>query len=224
MKAIIVDDEPKAIELIKSYLIHFESIELEGTFRNALKALEFLNKENIELIFLDINMPHLSGISLSKMINPSTKVIFTTAYSEYAVESYEVDAIDYLLKPVSLERFSKAMSKVLNKTAIPKNEREKVVTLKSGAKTHFVKPVDILYLEKEANYMIYYLVNEKIITRESIRTALKNLPDCFIQVHKSFVVNLNKIDFHDRNDISVRETLIPIGQTYKNNFLKMFKI
>ena len=93
MKAIIVDDEPKAIELLKSYLEHFSSVELVGTFRNGLKAFEFMNQETVNLIFLDINMPHLSGISLSKMIDPKTKIIFTTAYSEYAVESYEVKAM-----------------------------------------------------------------------------------------------------------------------------------
>lgn len=113
MKAIIVDDEPKAIELIQSYLSHFSVIELVGTFRNGLKAFQFMSKEPVDLLFLDINMPHLSGISLSKMVSKNTKIIFTTAYPEYAVESYDVEAVDYLLKPISLERFSKTIGKLL---------------------------------------------------------------------------------------------------------------
>ncbi len=134
MKAIIVDDEPKAIELLKSYLKHFSSIELVGTFRNGLKAFEFMNQEAVDLIFLDINMPHLSGISLSKMIDTKTKIIFTTAYSEYAVESYEVEAIDYLLKPISLERFTKTMSKVLSTTPDTSERKSNTLMIKSGTK------------------------------------------------------------------------------------------
>ena len=100
MRAIIVDDEPKAIELLKNYLQNFQSIELVNTFRNGFKVIEYLAKEKVDLIFLDINMPNLSGVALSKLLPPSTKIIFTTAYSKYAVESYEVDAVDYLLKTI----------------------------------------------------------------------------------------------------------------------------
>lgn len=103
MKAIIVDDEPRAIDLLKSYLEHFSSIELVATFRNGLKAYEYISKERVDLVFLDINMPHVSGISLSKMLPENLQVVFTTAYSEFAVESYEIQAIDYLVKPISLE-------------------------------------------------------------------------------------------------------------------------
>ena len=115
MKVIIVDDEPKAIELLVSYLKHFSNFKLEATFRNGLKALEFLNTNTVDVVFLDINMPHLSGLSLSKMIAPTIDIVFTTAYSEHALESYDVNAIDYLLKPISLERFSKTMAKLIAK-------------------------------------------------------------------------------------------------------------
>src|SRR5690606_32127290 len=111
MKAIIVDDEPKAIELLKSYLGHYKSVECIASFRNGLQALEFLATREVDLAFLDINMPHITGMSLSKMIRPEVKVVFTTAYSEYAVESYEIQAFDYLLKPISMERFARCMGR-----------------------------------------------------------------------------------------------------------------
>ena len=115
MKVIIVDDEPKAIVLIASYLKHFSNFELLGTFRNGLKALKFLNTNSVDVVFLDINMPHLSGLSLSKMIASKTSIVFTTAYSEHALESYDVNTTDYLLKPISLERFSKTITKLIDK-------------------------------------------------------------------------------------------------------------
>ena len=113
MKAIIVDDEPRAIDLLKGYLRHFNQIEVAATFRNGLKAFEYLSSHPVDVMFLDINMPHISGISLSKMLPNHIKVIFTTAYSEYAVESYEIQAVDYLVKPISLERFTKTISRIL---------------------------------------------------------------------------------------------------------------
>ena len=113
MKAIIVDDEPNAIQLLSSYLSQFSRIELVGSFRNGIKALEFIQENKPDLIFLDINMPHINGISLAKIIDKSCKIIFTTAHSEHAVESYDIGSVDYLLKPISLERFTKAMGKIL---------------------------------------------------------------------------------------------------------------
>ena len=117
MKAIIVDDEPKAIDLLKGYLAHFSSIELIASFRNGLKALEYCGKNRVDLVFLDINMPQLTGLSLSRMLPRETKVIFTTAHAEFAVDSYDVEAADYLLKPISLERFAKAIGKIMEQPA-----------------------------------------------------------------------------------------------------------
>lgn len=219
MKAIIVDDEPRAIELIKNYLTHFKAIDLLKTFRNPLQAFEYLNSNRVDLIFLDINMPHLSGLSLSKMIPPSVKIIFTTAYSEYAVESYEVDAADYLLKPISLERFTRAISKVLNAGPESAADDKNLIQIKSGSKIFQVNPDEILYLQKEGNYMMYYLADQKILARESVSQALQKLPDGFKQVHKSFIVHLKKIDYFDRNDISIGGALIPIGNRFKSGFI-----
>ncbi len=223
MKAIIVDDEPQAIALLKSYLDHFAAVELAGTFRNGLKAIEFLGKTPVDLVFLDIQMPHLSGISLSKMIAPPAKIIFTTAYSEYAVESYDVEALDYLLKPISLERFTKAMTKVLENKKQPETPEQKALLIKSGAKIYRVHPDEILYLEKAGNYMTYHLTGQKILARETVAEALAALPPGFVQTHKSFIVNTEKIQSIERNELTINQTRIAIGARYKENLLRMWR-
>jgi len=229
MRVIIVDDEPKAIELIDSYLSYFTDFELVNTFRNGLKALEFLNSNEIDLVFLDINMPHLSGLSLSKMISPKTAIVFTTAYSEHALESYDVNAIDYLLKPISLERFSRTITKLIDrfeaadiKTSKLKNTSE-FIFLKSGTETHQVKMSDIEYLKKDANYMYYFIGERKIMTRESISEALNVLNDDFIQIQKSFIINFKKVNSMNANYVTLRETQIPIGMQFKSQLALKLK-
>jgi DNA-binding LytR/AlgR family response regulator len=219
MKTIIIDDEPKAIELLRGYITHFASIELIGTFRNGLKAFEFLTKTKVDLIFLDINMPHINGMSLSKMIDKESKIIFTTAYSEYAVESYEVGAVDYLLKPISLERFTKSVSKFLvdNRPNEIKTHAAQLVYIKSGSRIYRVEPNSINYIEKEGNYSIYYLDGQKIMARESVSEILENLPSHFYQVHKSFIVNKTKVVSVEKDSVMVDGRVIPIGASYKKS-------
>ncbi len=220
MKVIIVDDEPKAIELLKSYVQHFSNIELVGTFRNGLKAFEFLSKEPVDLIFLDINMPHISGISLSKMLPENVKVIFTTAYSEYAVESYEIQAVDYLVKPITLERFTKSMSRILPSKAQAVEKERQYIFIKSGFETFRLESASILFLEKEGNYMNYQCVNQKILARETIQEAIEKLPANFVQTHKSYIVNLDNIMSYTSNELTIGKEKIPISETYKNEVLK----
>jgi DNA-binding LytR/AlgR family response regulator len=214
MKAVIVDDEPRAIALLESYIQHFNSIELVASFRNGLKALEYLSKEKVDLIFLDINMPHITGIALSRLIHKDVKLIFTTAYSEYAVESYEVEAVDYLLKPISLERFSKAVSKLLAAEVQAKKEQPEIIHIKSGNRVHRVDVTDILYLEKDGNYMTYHEPHRKILARQTVGDALTSLPPQFIQAHKSFVINLDKVTSVDKDFVYINEVAIPIGSSF----------
>lgn len=223
MRAIIVDDEPKAIELLKDYLEHFGTIELVATFRNGLKAFEYISKEPVDIIFLDINMPHISGISLSKMIPKNMKIIFTTAYSEYAVESYEVEAVDYLLKPISLDRFTQAISKILPKKVQKKDNHISWISVKSGFETFRITTDKIIYLEKDGNYMTYYCENEKVIGRETIQQAIEKLPETFIQTHKSFIVNLDKVKRYDRNMIFIDEHEIPISDSFSQIVFKQLE-
>jgi DNA-binding LytR/AlgR family response regulator len=227
MKVLIVDDEPNAIKLISSYLKHFTNFELVGTFRNGLKALEFLNANTVDVIFLDINMPHLSGLSLSKMLPKETAIVFTTAYSEHAVDSYTVNTVDYLLKPISLERFTKAINKLMVlKLPVESNglaSNNSKILIKSGTQTHQVDIADILYLQKDGNYMNYHLSHSKIMARESVAEALTALPNTFIQVQKSYIVNTKAINSFTNDNILIGNSQIPIGQQYKANLLGFLK-
>ncbi len=229
MKVLIVDDEPRAIELLTSYLNHFSDFEIVSTFRNGLKALEFLNSNTVDVVFLDINMPHLSGLSLSKMIPSNTDIVFTTAYSEHALESYDVNALDYLLKPISLERFSKTITKLIDKhekmntsSAHIEKSVDKIF-VKSGTETHQIKVIDINYLQKDGNYMYYFVADKKIMARQSIAQALEVLPEGFIQIQKSFIVNFSKIDALASYHVVIGDTEIPIGSQYKEALLSKLK-
>ncbi|MEM7104758.1 MAG: LytTR family DNA-binding domain-containing protein [Bacteroidota bacterium] len=222
MKAIIVDDEPKAIELLESYIQHFGMIQLIATFRNGLKAMEFLGHTAVDLVFLDINMPHLNGISLSKLLPSETKVIFTTAYSEYAVESYEVNAVDYLLKPISLERFSKSITKLVGQTfsTTSNQSTSSKIDIRSGVKTFRVNAEEINYLEKDGNYMVYYLEGKKLLSRQTVAEALKVLPDYFVRVHRSLLVNIRKVEFYSGNTIGLAGKELTLSAQYREEFQK----
>lgn len=229
MKVIIVDDEPKAIELIVSYLAYFSKFEIVSTFRNGLKALEFLNTNTVDIIFLDINMPHLSGLSLSKMISPKTSIVFTTAYSEHALESYEVNAIDYLLKPISLDRFSKTITKLTNQKDNSGSSdntlygASKTIFIKSGLEIHQVSLDAIEYLQKDGNYINYFVNGKKIMGRQSIAEALSLLNNNFFQIQKSYIVNFTKIDSVSSDHVVIGENKIPIGSQFKSFVLNRLK-
>ena len=225
MKVIIVDDEPRAIDLLKSYLEHFSSMELVATFRNGLKAYEYISKEPVDLIFLDINMPHVSGISLSKMLPDHVKVIFTTAYSEYAVESYEIHAIDYLVKPISLERFTKSISRVISHTgpAAEAEAEKKTIHVKSGSETFRLATSQILFLEKDGNYMTYHCAGRNVMARETIRESLEKLPDTFIQTHKSYIVNIGNVVSFDKNILNMGKDQIPVSDSFRENLFRALK-
>ena len=226
MKVIIVDDEPKAIDLLENYVNRFTDLELIGCFRNGLKALEFLNKNKVDLVFLDINMPHLSGMSLSKLTAPEVKIIFTTAHAQYAVESYEVNAIDYLLKPISFERFTKAVNKLILNDETPNlgiNITAKHIYLKSGSRMYKVQLDEIDYLEKDKNYMLYHLGDRKIMTRQTIQEALEVLPKNFVQVHRSYIVSLDRLTYVDTYEIKIGTRIIPVGVQFKEILSKKLK-
>jgi two-component system, LytTR family, response regulator len=225
MKVIIVDDEPRAIDLLKGYLEHFSSMELVATFRNGLKAYEYISKEPVDLIFLDINMPHVSGISLSKMLPDHVKVIFTTAYSEYAVESYEIQAIDYLVKPISLERFTKSISRVLShaEPAAEAEAEKNTIHVKSGSETFRLDATQILFLEKDGNYMTYHCAGRNVMARETIRESLEKLPDTFIQTHKSYIVNTGNVVSYDANILNMGKDKIPVSDSYREKVFRALK-
>ncbi len=217
MQAIIVDDEPRAIELLKSYLQHFDTIELSATFRNGLKAFDYLGKHPVDLVFLDINMPDISGLALSQMIASETKIIFTTAHAEFAVDSYDVQALDYLLKPISLERFTKAVGKALQAW---QGEAGQTLIIKSGPQSHIVKIDEVLFLQKDGNYMIYHAVGQEILARESTSQALAKLPSWFRRIHKSYIVNTRKISSYSSSHVVIGKSKLPVGESFREAFLQ----
>jgi len=216
---IAVDDEPKALEVIERYCGKTNMVKLKATFREPVKAIEFLQCEKIDLIFLDINMPDISGMQLLQTLSPRPLVIFTTAYSHYAVESYNLNALDYLLKPITFERFLMSINKAVSVTS-PKNavaiEDETTILIKSGPQTYQVKVADILYLEKDGNYITVYLKDKKILIRENMGDIFDLVPAAdFVRIHKSYVVAIRHINMIEVHQLIINGEKIPIGNTYR---------
>ena len=220
IKVLIADDEAPALKLVKSYVQQLPMLELVSECINGEDALEALKKEPIDLLFLDIQMPGMSGLELSKRLSPKQKVIFTTAFSNYAIEGFKVDAIDYLLKPFDIEEFKKAVLK-----AEDWFNRENIV----GVSSFFVKTEyhleriqfdDLLIAESDRDYVKLFLQNKsEISTLMTLKDLEEHLPNSrFMRIHRSFIVNLNKIDRVERNQVIIGSHRITIADTYKNAF------
>lgn len=224
---IIVDDEPLAIEIIESYIDRLEGINLVAKCNNALKAFEILQKESVDLIFLDIQMPKLTGLDFLRTLNNPPKVIITTAYRDYALEGYELDVVDYLLKPISFERFLKSIGKVYKteNTPTPSGEvklpsEDAYIYLKADKKMVKVLLKNILYIESLKDYVRIKTSSKEVITHQTITYFEQKLPeDCFMRVHRSFIVPLNKIETFTATQIEVPGKEIPIGRLYKNQVM-----
>ena len=221
INCIAIVDEPKAFEIIERYCQKIDSICLRATFREPVKAIEFLRNEEIDLIFLDINMPDISGIQLIATLAVKPMVIFTTAYSNYAVESYNLNAVDYLLKPITFERFLAAVNKAADSFALKnktgtKNAGPGTVFIKSGPQTYQVKIAEIFYLQKDGNYITVYLKDKKILIRENMTDIFDIVPEeQFVRVHKSFVVAVRHITMIEVHQLIINGEKIPIGSTYR---------
>jgi DNA-binding LytR/AlgR family response regulator len=230
MKCTVIDDEPYALDLMRGYVAKTPFLELTECFSNPFKALSFLTSTRVDLIFLDINMPEVTGIQLIKSLPTPPKVIFTTAYPEFAAESYEYNAIDYLLKPVRYERFLKAVNKAAeflnqNGLSLPAaevaDERLADIVIKSGTRFIKIDPNEILYVEGAGNYMIFHTAGQKIMALLTMQEVIESLPaDLFIRIHKSFIVSLKHIDMIENHDVRIHGIDLPIGNTYQEQFLK----
>lgn len=229
LKAIAIDDEPIALEVVKSLSSKIAFIKLLNCFTNAFKAIDFLEQVKVDLIFLDIKMPDISGIDFLKSLSNPPIIIFTTAYSEHAVQSFELDAIDYLLKPFSLSRFLKACNKaneqflLRNKTIVQSQELA-AIFIKSGYEIIKVEPETILYAESGGNYVQFVLENRKIASRLTMSEteALLPAPD-FIRVHRSYIVSKKHIQKMNRKSIWIKQTELPIGAAYLSAIEKITK-
>lgn len=219
MKAIAVDDEPIALEIIKSHASKVPYLDLKAQFTDAFKALEYLQKEGIDLIFLDIKMPDISGIDFFNSLSKKPLLIFTTAYSEHAVTSFEMDAVDYLLKPFSLTRFLKGCNKAFELyNARNASEPSDHLYIKTGYEQVKVFYDEILYLEASGNYVTFVLKDKNILSRSTFVEAINLLPpDKFVRVHRSYIVSVNKIDKAERYQVTINNMKIPVSDAYTQN-------
>lgn len=228
LSCLIIDDEPLAIKLLSDYVDKTDGLELVETFSNPIEGLQFLGETPVDLVFLDIQMPELTGIQFMKIMNKKTHFILTTAYNQYALEGYEFDVIDYLLKPISLERFiistNKAKERILSKDTTPQplgavQFAIDYIFVKTEYKVKKINLSDILYFEGMGDYISIQTASEKILTLENIKSFTERLPESrFIRVHKSYIISLEKINFIERNRIIINEKYIPIGNTYQERF------
>jgi len=230
-KYIIIDDEPLAHEIIEEFCSMLPHLHLDKNCYNAMEAMQFLNSNTVDFMFLDINMPKLKGLDFLKTLTNPPKTIITTAYKEHALEGFELNVIDYLLKPFSFDRLVKAVNKV---TQTHSKQDSKVLDsdnsssnhnrffLKGDKKHHQIHTEDILYIEAYGNYTKVYLNKEMIISHEKISSFETLLPeDNFLRVHKSFIVAIDKIKLIEGNRIHIVEHKIPVGQTYKSAVNKL---
>lgn len=225
IKAIAVDDEPLALKVITHLCAQADFISLEKTFTSQAEAIKYLNKYPVDLLFLDIQMPARNGIEFYKMLENSPMVIFTTAYSEYAVEGFNVNATDYLLKPFSPDRFMQALQKARGEWDFRKKQAIQThLMIRADYKLHRVPYEDILYIEGLDDYIQIYLVNKpKIVARYSMKNILEQLPESlFIRVHRSFIVPIKRVESVQYKSLQIGDMVIPIGETYKDEIHKYF--
>ena len=237
LNCIVIDDESHAGDLVEIHIEKIPFLSLVKVFKSPVAALSFLQEEKVDLIFLDIQMPELTGIEFLKILGGKTKVIITSAYTEYAMEGYEHDVIDYLLKPISFDRFFKAAQKALNvisaptATNISSEGNGAFILVKTETKGKMVKidTKDIYYVEGLKNYVSIYTLSDRIIALLNIKDLEQKLPTAhFLRVHKSYIVNIDKISAIESNQIVLKDSLvrkhaIPLGVTYRDIFYQTFE-
>src|SRR5258706_9118269 len=216
LKCLIIDDEPLAQNVIENYLKNVPFIELIAKCENALSGLEWIKKQKVDLIFLDISMPFISGIDFIKTLQNPPKIILTTAYKEFAIESYELNVLDYLLKPISFERFLKAINKLENdgskfiKPVIDDSESEVFIYVKSEKKNVKILLKEILFIESLKDYIKIHLPNKIVVTQLQISVIEQRLPDSFLRIHRSFIIAKDKITAYTQHDFEIGNHQIPI--------------
>ena len=227
IRCLIVDDEPLAINLLKEYLSKVTDLELVKATTDVFDALKIAQDEKIDLIFLDIQMPELTGIQFMKIMNGRSSIILTTAYQEYALQGFEYDVVDYLLKPFSLERFIIAVNKAKNKIENRRSEplAADFIFVKSEYRMVKIALKDILYLESLRDYVAIHTPKEKILTLQSLRSFEEQLKShSFIRVHKSYIVSIDKIKAVEKKQLIIENAYIPIGETYLESFRQKMQL
>jgi len=229
VKCLIIDDEPLAQNVIENYLESFSFMRLIAKCDNALIALEWIKKQKIDLIFLDVSMPFISGIDFMRTLRNPPTIILTTAHKEFAVESYELNVLDYLLKPISFERFLKAINKLkidtseIIKPGIIDIKNDSFIYVKSEKKNVKILLKDILFIESLKDYIKIHTIDKMIMTQVPISTIEQRLPDNFLRIHRSFIVAKDKITAYTQHDLEIGKFQIPIGRNYKAIVQRNFK-
>jgi DNA-binding LytR/AlgR family response regulator len=229
MNCIAIDDEPLALNVIEEFCKKIDFLHLDARFTSAIQAIDYLARSKPDLIFLDIQMPHVTGLQFLKTLNQPPMVIFTTAYSNYALEGFNVDAVDYLLKPIAFDRFLKATSKAYNlysltRKAQPTEEQEKYLLVKVEYSTVKINADEILYIEGLKDYVKIYTGAKFIMTKSTMKHIEERLPqDKFIRIHKSYIVSVPKIKAIEYNRVLVGDKQIPIGNQFKQGFNEMIR-
>jgi len=232
LNCMVVDDEPLALSLLSDYIEKTPGLNLISAVSNPLAAISYLKSEAIDLIFLDMQMPELSGLEFLELLQKKCMVIVTTAYSEFAIDGYRFEILDYLLKPITMANFQIAVEKAWLLAAKNKffNEtnssqpQQSYIFIKTENRFVKINHADICYFEGARDYVVIRTINETILTLQSMKSIQESLPEPnFMRVHKSFIVSLDKIDFIERGRISIRDKLIPISDSYKEIFFKYIK-
>jgi len=241
MKCLIVDDEPLAHRIIKNYCDNLSFLDIVKECHSAFEAINYLNENQVDLIFLDINMPKLKGLDFLRTLSNPPLIIITSAYQEYAMEGYELNILDYLLKPFSFERFLKAINKAVSQkklldtsentpnlqvtpVTLPNNENQESIFIKGDKKTHQVQFDSILYLESIGSYVKIHLENETIISLDRLTNFENKLPkNLFLRIHRSYIIAIKKVNTIEGNRVKINEKEIPVGSVYKHNLTKFIK-
>ncbi len=233
LKCLVVEDEPLAIKLLQDHIGKVSFLELAGTYTNPLEALIAFNNQSIDLIFLDIQMPQLNGVQFMQLLQNRSMVIITSAYQEYAIEGFEHNVVDYLLKPISFERFYRAVEKAytLKHPSVKLTASPEIypvtggyIFIKTGTKTMRVELDDVLYIEGLKNYVSIYTKTQRIISLQTMKQLEEIFPlNRFIRVHKSYIIALDKINSIERQEIYIKDKVIPIGSTYSESFFTLLE-
>jgi DNA-binding LytR/AlgR family response regulator len=228
LNCLVVDDEQLARELLGDYISKVPFLDLKGSVKNPVEVAGILESVSIDIIFLDIQMPDITGIELLKTLNQKPVVVFTTAYSEYAIEGYELDVLDYLVKPFSFERFLKAVNKAAEMVRLKRNTESppvdpEYISINADHKIYRVRIDEILYIEGLREYVSYYTPAKRIITLASLKNLEESLPaKKFLRVHKSYIVPIDKVKALEGNMLDIGVKKIPIGRSYREEVFKIF--
>ncbi len=222
---LIIDDEPLSRDVLRKYIGELKDLTLVAECRDAFEATAQLSAEQVDLLFLDINMPGLSGISFARSLTISPLIIFTTAYPEYAVEGFELNALDYLVKPYSFERFLKAVNRAKERLLELKTEGEisRKIILKADKKIYAIDFSEMQYIEGQGDYIKIHLMNKMLVVHQTLKSIVESLPEEeFMRIHKSYLVNLKQIEFIEGNQVKVGEHNIPVSPPNREELIQRF--